>query len=398
MKKEILIIMPSMFIGGAERSLLGLLESFDYSKVNVSLFLYRHEGEFMKYIPSQVKILESIPEYETFDVSIKSLLFSKYFKFGFARLISKVAMNLHCLFSKETKGVWMSMQYTSKYLQPLLPKIPGKYDMGIMFLGVADTLINKVNCKTRLTWSHTDYDELFPNKKMDIETYKKVDYVISVSDDCTHKVLKFYPSLKNKAITIENILATSLIIDSSNEKIFDIEKTSSQIILSSIGRYSDQKNFDNVPNICKRILEKGLNVKWYIIGYGGDEQLIKDKIIEEHMENNVILLGKKTNPYPYIKTCDFYVQPSRYEGKCVAVREAQILKKPVIITNYATASSQLTNGYDGVVVDMDNEGCAQGIVDFINNKELQQTIIKNLKKNDYSNSSEVEKIYQLMGD
>ena len=140
----------------------------------------------------------------------------------------------------------------------------------------------------------------------------------------------------------------------------------------------------------------GIHVKWYLIGYGPDEILIKEKIKENKMEEHVFILGKKTNPYPYIKVCDFYIQPSRYEGKAVTVREAQILCKPVVITRFPTSASQLTDGYDGIIVDMDNDGCAREIVEFIKNKNLQEKIIQNLKSNDYSNSNEIEKIYELV--
>ena len=81
--------------------------------------------------------------------------------------------------------------------------------------------------------------------------------------------------------------------------------------------------------------------KWYIIGFGPEEELIRQRIAEYKMESHVILLGKKENPYPYIKTCDIYIQPSRYEGKSVSVREAQILCKLVIITDYPTSNSQI---------------------------------------------------------
>ena len=113
------------------------------------------------------------------------------------------------------------------------------------------------------------------------------------------------------------------------------------------------------------------------------------------MEDHVIILGKKTNPYPYIKACDIYVQPSRYEGKSVTVREAQILCKPVIVTNYTTAPSQIKDGIDGVIVPMDNTKCADGIVDFIKNKDLQSQIIDYLQTHHYGNEEEVEKVYQL---
>ena len=158
----------------------------------------------------------------------------------------------------------------------------------------------------------------------------------------------------------------------------------------------EEKNFENIPEICAKILQKGIDIKWYIIGFGKDEKLIEKKIRESKMEDHVIVLGKKDNPYPYIKKCDIYVQPSRYEGKAVAVREAQILHKPVIITNFPTASSQLIDGVDGVIVPMDNDGCAKGIKNLIMDDEKRKNLIKNCSSSCYSNKEEVEKIYALM--
>ena len=163
-----------------------------------------------------------------------------------------------------------------------------------------------------------------------------------------------------------------------------------------MGRYSDAKNFDNVPDICKSILETGIKVTWYIIGYGGEEGLIQKRIKEANMEQNVILLGKKSNPYPYIKGCDLYIQPSRYEGKAVTVREAQILHKPVVITNFATSASQLQDGYDGIIVPMKNEECAMKIVELLKDEKRMNQLIDNTYKNDYSNRQELEKLYALI--
>lgn len=165
--------------------------------------------------------------------------------------------------------------------------------------------------------------------------------------------------------------------------------------LLSIGRFSEAKNYDNVPDICRRMVKEGVDVKWFIIGYGGDEQLIRRKIEEAGMQEHVIILGKRSNPYPYIKACDIYVQPSRYEGKSVTVREAQMLCKPVVVTDYPTASSQIKNGVDGVIVPMDNEGCAKGLAEVITDKALQEHLVAYLKTNDYGNESEVDKIYRI---
>lgn len=132
------------------------------------------------------------------------------------------------------------------------------------------------------------------------------------------------------------------------------------------------------------------------MGFGGDEQLIRTNIEKYGMKDRVIILGKKDNPYPYIKNCDIYVQPSRYEGKAVTVREAQVLHKPVIVTDFPTAHSQVEDGYDGVIVLLDNKECAKGIERVIRDSDLQNKLIENMKKTHYSNEREVEKIYKLM--
>lgn len=163
----------------------------------------------------------------------------------------------------------------------------------------------------------------------------------------------------------------------------------------SIGRFSEAKNYDNVPDICRRILEYGVDLRWFLIGYG-DEEIIRRKIQETGMEQHVIILGKRSNPYPYIKACDIYAQPSRYEGKSVTVREAQMLCKPVVITDYPTAKSQIKHGVDGIIVPMDNEGCANGMADFLLNYQLQQQIVDYLQTHDYGNMNEIEKLYNLI--
>ena len=214
--------------------------------------------------------------------------------------------------------------------------------------------------------------------------------------------------MKDKIVLIENILLPKLVreraeeFDASSEYANYYHNGEITISLLSIGRFTYQKNLENIPDICKRIssslftLHSSLNVRWFIIGYGGDEQLIRQKIHETDMEDHVIILGKKSNPYPYIKACDIYVQPSRYEGKSVTVREAQMLYKPVVVTNYPTSKSQIKNGIDGVIVPMDNQGCAEGILQIVHDMDKQQRIVDYLHTHDYGNEQEVEKLYKLL--
>ena len=107
------------------------------------------------------------------------------------------------------------------------------------------------------------------------------------------------------------------------------------------------------------------------------------------------MLGEKANPYPYIRHCDLYIQPSRYEGKSIAVREAQILHKPVVITRFPTADSQLKDGIDGLIVPMNNEDCAEGIAMLLGNPKKQLALIRHCQSEDYSTETEALKIDQL---
>ena len=115
------------------------------------------------------------------------------------------------------------------------------------------------------------------------------------------------------------------------------------------------------------------------------------------MQEYVRILGKQANPYPFIGACDVYVQPSRYEGKSITVREAQILGKPVVITNYPTAASQVTDGVDGVIVPMDVEACAERMAAFLTDTSRREQMADYLLQHDYGNEAEIEKIYQLAG-
>ena len=386
--------MPSMFIGGAERALIGLLNSFDYECYDVSVFVYRHEGEYFKLIPERASLLPAISEYSFFDVPIKNILFTKNWRFGVARILSKIAKRIHCLLKKQKAGIWMSMQYTSRFLQPLLPQIPGEYDVGIMFLGIPDVLVNKVAAKKKIAWNHTDYDILGPDKKYDTKLYSSLDNIVSVSKLCTDQFVKMYPNLSDKAVTIRNIISSQVIREQANRNIE--EQLVGNYKLISIGRFSYAKNFDNIPDICRRIRNMGLDIIWYLIGYGGDEALIRKRISENGMEEYVKILGKKENPYPYIKACDLYVQPSRYEGKCISVIEAQILGKPVVITDYATSESQLENDVDGVVVPLDNEKCAKGIADLLRNQKKMKQLSDNCAQKEYSCSEDIDLLYRIM--
>lgn len=387
-----------MELGGAERSLIGLLRSIDYSRCDVDLFLCRHTGELMEAIPPQVNLLPEQPAAAAIAKPICSLLKSpRTWGIAVARMFAKLFSASYNALHKCQGDNIVEINCIHKFCQPFLPRIEKNkvYDLAVSFLAPHYLGVNKVYAKKRAAWIHTDYKNVAINVKSERKIWSRYDYVASVSEQCTKSFREVFGDLGNQLIGFENILEPS-VVRSDAEKPIELSIPDGSISLCSVGRFAYPKNFDTVPAICRSLIERGFPVRWYIIGFGPDEPLIRQKIAEEKMEEHVILLGKKDNPYPYIKACQIYVQPSRYEGKAVTVREAQILGKPVVITAFQTAQAQLTDGYDGIIVPMDAQGCADGIASLLNDVDLQERLSHNCLRNDYGNQKEIEKLYRFM--
>lgn len=395
-----------MELGGAEISLIGLLQAIDYSHYDIDLFIHSHRGELLNYIPKEVNLLPEIEEYTQIECPMMDTLMNGFWGILFGRLKAKW---LHHKFLKNRNKNESAagLQYVAKCISPFLPSLYkfGKYDLAISFLTPHNYVLDKVLAKKKICWIHTDYTKVIINVDEEFPIWNAYDNIISISSDVTKSFLHVFPTLEKKIIEMENILSPDFVRNRAVEFDAHLELTSKEkesIVLLSIGRFSRQKNFTNIPDICHRInsiikvQNSKLKVRWFIIGYGGEEQLIRQKIQESEMQDYVFILGKRSNPYPYIKVCDIYVQPSLYEGKSVSVREAQMLYKPVVVTDYPTAKSQIKDGTDGLIVPMDNDGCARGIVEFIANISLREKIKKYLQTHDYGNVMEIEKLYQLI--
>lgn len=423
MKKRIFIAIHYLEIGGAERSLIGLLNALDYTKYEVDLYVYEHRGEFMDMIPKQVNLLPEISSYAAIEKPLKEVIKSGHFGIALGRLLAKRKGKRFAQQhpGKESIAVF---QYVHTYVTPLLPSLHkyGEYDLAISFLIPHNIVRDKVKAKQKWAWIHTDYSFLEMDTEIELPVWSAYDKIVSISDDVTKGFLSKFPSLENKIILIENILSEQFVREQAGDGLkFKVESlkckvdglgpnslnlkpltlnphpstlylTPSTINLLSVGRFSYAKAFDRAVHICKAIIDKGIDIRWYIVGFGGEEEKIKKVIHETGMKERFILVGKQLNPYPFIKACDVYIQPSRYEGKAVTVREAQILCKPVVITNYATAASQVQDGVDGIIVPNDIEGAAEGIAAFLQNKQQQQEIVAYLQNHHYGNEDEVKKI------
>ena len=398
MKPRILILMHYMELGGAESALLGLLQSVDPARADVDVFIYDHRGELMRYVPTdKIHLLPEVTAYKMIERPFMECVKSGHIGVALGRWLAKKTVDK----SPTPAGKDNIRIYTrvADWVEHFVPQIQPdvEYDLAISFLMPHNYVVKKVRAKKKLGWIHTDYSIVYVDVKRELPVWSQLDYIASISEEVGEKFVETFPTLKDKVIPIENILSPSFIRQRAEEELVSLGDNPSIIKLLTIGRFSLQKKMEEIPLICRELVEDGLDVQWFIIGFGGVEieKQVRENVKQESVSGQVILLGKKENPYPYIKACDIYVQPSRYEGKSITVREAQILCKPVIVTNYPTASSQIQNGVDGVIVPMEVDACAQEMAGFIRDKEKQKQIVKYLQTHDYGNESEVEKIYQL---
>lgn len=395
--KNVLIVSFDMEVGGVERSLISMLENFDYKNHVVDLMLYRHQGDFMNLIPNKANLLEEIPQYTTFRKSIGETLKEKQYSIGISRFLSKVNADLTGRIKKIAEPGYYQMQLIWKYALPFLPKLHKEYDVAISYLWPHFFVADKVGAKKKIAWIHTDYSTVETNISMDLKMWNKFDHIIAVSEACRNSFLKKYRELENKVVVIENIASPEFIRKMADAAVHNLMTIDNRFKVVTVARLSYAKGIDNAVRALKVLKDRGYNdIAWYIVGYGGDEAMIKGLIKELKLEDSFILLGKKTNPYPYMKEADLYVQPSRYEGKAVTVGEAQILAKPVMITNYTTAASQVRDGFDGYIAELSVEGIADGIEKLYKDSALRKQLTSNCNKTDYSNSYELDKLYEII--
>ncbi|MCH5229300.1 MAG: glycosyltransferase [Muribaculaceae bacterium] len=353
MKKKILINIHYLEIGGAETSLIGLLYSLDPSLYEVDLLINDPRGELMQYIPKWIKLIPGPKSYNFIERSLKDTLKAGHITLAIARIWAKYK---YCKYvqKKNPKTGDAIFGYIGRYVTPILPSLKylGEYDVAISYITPHNIVAKKISAKKKIAWIHTDYSKVDVNVEIELPIWSEYDKIVSISPTVTRSFLSVFPTLEDKIIEIENFLPENLILQRTKEFVpEDMPKENGTLNILTIGRYCEAKRLDEIPVIAKILKDSKILFKWYIIGYGNQDELqkIEEAIKKNNVLDRIILLGKKENPYPYIKECDIYVQPSRYEGKSITVREAQLLGKLVVITNYPTATSQINDGVDGFI-------------------------------------------------
>lgn len=390
MKKKLLFVMSNLNCGGAEKSLISLLHTIDYSRFEVDLFLFKHEGMFLSKLPKQVNVLDAPVQYPYFDMPIKTAVTDcvKQNKFGLA--LARIGAGY--IFKTE-KNLARSEQRAWKYVSRSFPVLNKLYDAAIGYLEKNPIyyVIEKVNARKKIGYIHSDYDKLGMDPLIDSSYFQKLDHIVTVSEECVRILRERFPLLNHKIELMYNIISPATVREMSSETI-PISKSS--VTIASVGRLIYLKGFSLAVEACERLVKEGYDIKWFIVGDGQERERLEQLIEEKKIQHALILTGQKENPYPYIKQCDLYVQTSLSEGRCLTITEAKILNKPIVSTNFNAIYEQLTNEENGLIVEQDVMSIYQGIKRLIDNDQLRHHFMTNLKKEKLGNEDEINKLYQ----
>lgn len=390
MKKKLLFVMNNMNCGGAEQALLSLLKTMDYSRYDVDLYLFKHEGMFLSRLPDEVQLLPEPSGYSYFDMSVKQAVLS-CMRGGMPRL-AIARLKAGYLFRAE-KNAARREQRMWKHLSQALPELNKEYDAAIGYLekSPAYYVIEKVRARTKIGFIHNDYNKLGMDARMDIPYFKQLDLIVTVSEQCVRILQDNFPQFTDKIKLMHNIISPKAIIDLS---LAEQPPKKEGLTIVSVGRLNPQKGFEIAVEACARLVEDGYPIRWYIIGEGMERGRLEQLIAAKGLEQAVILTGAMENPYPYMKHCDIYVQTSLFEGRCLTVTEAKILHKPIVSTNFTVIYDQLTHEENGLIVGMNGAEVYEGIKRLLDDPALCRHLIDRLQRETLGTEEEIKKLYQ----
>ncbi|MGE7856161.1 MULTISPECIES: glycosyltransferase [Bacillus] len=394
MKKKILFMVINMNIGGTEKALLNMVAEIPKDKYEVTILMLEKKGDFLNFIPKGVRI-EYVKGYEEMQNIlnkpsrlvianlIKQREIIKAFQLAFLYLVSKVmkerSVILKCCLQN----------YEDKYKN---------YDIAIAYAGPMDFIsyfvANKIEARRKVQWIHFDIEKIYFNKHFVNKVYKKFQHVFVVSDLGKKKLTQTVPELINKTETFLNIISPEMIANMASEGVGFADDFKGVRILT-VGRLSIEKGQDLTISVLAKLKEAGHNVRWYCIG-DGKERGMYEKLVKEYgIQEDYIFLGAVSNPYPFMKQCDIYVQPSRYEGYCITLAEARCFNNPIISTNFTGASEQIIHNQNGLIVQFDEQQMYDSIVQILSDKLLEGRLRKNIEKEVVDTREELKKLYRI---
>lgn len=366
-KKRVLFIIGAFNIGGTIVSLNSLLSKLDSQRVEVDIFARQKQGDYLGKLANCRILDENL-----------WLSHSIYYKGAIIRYLNFLLLCIRKAF--EYIGIDLSVIYN--YIGG---KQVGtdKYDAIIAYDEGLPRYVSYMPAKKRISWIHCDYRRHAMGRD-ESKYYDKMDIVVCVAESMRKVFVDIYPQYAEKTVAIHNVINVEDIVEKSSLPIDDSRYSTECFAMVSCGRLDPVKQFALIPQIADKLKVLSQKAfKWYIIGDGAEHSAIESSIEKYGMQEVVILLGKKTNPYPYMAKANIYVCTSSSEAHPLVVNEARALRVPVLCNTFESAYESVEEGKDGYIVPIESmpkkiaEMMASPLVIekcYLNNEETLQKI------------------------
>ncbi len=384
--KKVLILISSFKIGGFSKSLVNFLNcSCKASAVSFTVVsLYPDNFEAKKDVPSTVKVK-----------LIEELKYGKSLYADACLMLQKYNYVLHEYFFRYIKKERLPNKYVRGFSQAKLANLSYKLINDFSFAKDFDlviswcegycnyVLVDKIQADKKVGFIHPNYIEAGFSKKIDYGYLKRMDKIVTISELCCETLKEVFPKLKDRIICVPNNLSKDYYERLSKE--YETELDENRLNFVTVNRIDDNsKAVFRLIRIVQRLKTDGYNPIWRIIGDGVDFEAMKTEIKRVGLEENILCLGAMSNPYPYMKNSDLYIQQSYYEGRPVSVDEAMLLGTPALITDYSSAAEQVRDGVDGWIAKNEEEQIYDRIKYLMDNPHVIKEAAENLKQKDFS--------------
>lgn len=398
--KKILIVINTLGHAGAEAALLELLSRLDPKEYEVFLYVIMGQGEMVHELPEHVKLLNrhysdtSVLSREGKGHMTGQVLKSMVRRGTVIRLLPYLVKNLSAMTKKRQlmvdKLLWRVLSDGGQRLKE-------HYDLAVAYLEGGSTyyVADHVDADKKAAFLHVDYSRAGYTRALDKDCYLGYDKVFTVSDEVKDSFLKVYPECQQKTEVFHNLLDQEKIRRKAKEP-GGFADDYQGVRLLSVGRLTDQKAYPVSIEAMKLLKEKGVQARWYVLGEGNQRGLLEEKIRALGLEEDFLLLGAKENPYPYMAQADIYVHASRYEGKSIAIQEAQTLGCAMVVSDCSGNREQVVNGVDGILCRLEPEAVCDSILELLREEEKRRRLGRAASEKPLANESEINKLLSMI--
>ena len=380
MKKKILFCCYGIGVGGIERCMINLLNAIDYTRYDIDLLPMNPEYGMLPNLKAKVNLLNPADYVMDTENTVGEMRKRKARIADYARYL---------LFRIRNKWRWKPWK--------MFHAPDNTYDIAIAYAHtgyVPYYVIDQINARKKYMWHHEGRYVIEKRYMLDKQNYPRFDSNIAVSNGDRDILLEVFPELSNKIKVLYNIVDWREIKTKAQERVLFSKKPDVQQLVT-VGRLTHQKGPDILLKTAQILAQDGIPFQWFWIGDGDMAASSKEKCHEYGLEDKVIFEGNQANPYPYIKLCDIYIQPSYYEAYCTTTIEAKVLQKPIVVTDVCGMREQFKHGETALIVGVKPEEIYAAIKQLITQDGLKEYLMDNLKKQTNPMECLLSKYYQL---